>query len=127
MHRIAVVEDDTMMQNVLKAVFEGQDCELRVWGEGRSALAGIAAQPPDLILLDVHLPDMTGHDVCRALKADARTRSVPVLMLTGEARALEQRVAGLELGAEDYLFKPFSPKVLLARVRSLLKSGERAR
>lgn len=120
MHRIAVVEDDSMMHKVLTAVYKPDGYELSFWTEGGPALEELVRRPPHLILLDVNLPDMTGHEVCRRLKADKRTARVPVLMLTGEARALADRVSGLDLGAEDYLFKPFSPKILLARTRALL-------
>lgn len=125
MYRIAVVEDDSMMQKVLRAMFEANDCELRMWGDGRSALKELAGQKPDLVILDVNLPDMTGHDVCRSLKADPKTKAIPVLMLTGEARELQNRVNALELGADDYLFKPISPRVLVARVTSILRAKGR--
>lgn len=125
MNRIAAVEDDSMMQKLLQAMFEGTGLRLSIYGDGRSALSGISAEPPDLVILDINLPDMNGHEVCRCLKAHPRTRGIPVLMLTGEARKLESRVLGLELGADDYLFKPISPKVLIARVRSILKAARR--
>lgn len=125
MLRIAVVDDESEMHKILKASFSAQEYEMKSWYQGVVALREIPMAGIDLILLDVNLQDMTGHEVCRALKADARTRRIPVLLLTGEARSLENRVTGLESGAEDYLFKPFSPKVLLARVASLLKSSRR--
>lgn len=125
MYRIAVVEDDSMMQKVLRAMFEAHDCELRIWGDGNSALQELAGEKPDVVILDVNLPDMTGHDVCRSLKADPKTKAIPVLMLTGEARELQNRVNALELGADDYLFKPISPRVLVARVTSILRAKGR--
>ncbi|MDD5630047.1 MAG: response regulator [Elusimicrobia bacterium] len=125
MNRIAAVEDDSMMQKLLQAMFEGTGLRLSIYGDGRSALSGISAEPPDLVILDINLPDMNGHEVCRCLQAHPRTRGIAVLMLTGEARKLESRVLGLELGADDYLFKPISPKVLIARVRSILKAARR--
>ena len=76
---------------------------------GAGALAIAIAEKPDLIILDINLPDMNGMDVCRALKAEAKTRHIPVVMLTGEAREVVNRVEGLDIGAEDYLFKPISP------------------
>ena len=125
MYRIAVVEDDSMMQKVFRAMFEAQDCELRIWGDGASALRELADEKPDLVILDVNLPDMTGHDVCRSLKSDPKTSSIPILMLTGEARELQNRVQALELGADDYLFKPISPRILVARVTSILRAKGR--
>jgi DNA-binding response OmpR family regulator len=128
MHQIAVVEDDSLMHKLFKSIFQAPEFQLRIWDTGRPAIDAIPAEQPDLVLLDVNLPDMTGHDVCRALKSDPRSRDIPVLMLTGEALAVEYRVQGLELGADDYLFKPISPKVLLARVTSILRSrGSQAR
>lgn len=121
MYRIAAVEDDSLMQQMLSDLAASEGFEFVLYPDGGSALQSASKDRPDLILLDVHLPDMTGHEVCRALKADARTRHVPIVMLTGEARALESRVKGLDAGAEDYLFKPISPKVLMARVKSILK------
>lgn len=120
MDRLLIVEDDTLMQGVLRETLEGSGYEVLISGDGAAGLAKAKDARPDLILLDVNLPDQTGHEVCRALKADAATKGIPVLMLTGEARAVAQRVEGLDAGADDYLFKPVSPKVLLARVKSLL-------
>ena len=125
MHRIAIVEDDMIMQGVLKAMLEHAGFEVVIFQDGAEALAAIPAVRPDFIILDVNLPDMTGHDICRRLKQHPVLRDVPTIMLTGEARDLQQRVSGLEAGADDYLFKPIGPKVLLARIKALLKAGTR--
>ena len=125
MYRIAVVDDDSMMQKVLRAMFEAHDCEMRIWGDGKSALRELAAERPDLVILDVNLPDMTGHEVCRSLKSNPETKDIPVLMLTGEAREIDNRVRALELGADDYLFKPVGPRLLVSRVTALLRTKER--
>lgn len=128
MYRIAAVEDDSLMQKTLESIVSLEGFEFVLYPDGNTALANAHADRPDLILLDMHLPDMTGHEICRRLKADARTQHVPVVMLTGEARELESRVKGLEAGAEDYLFKPIGAKVLIARIRSILKvAGKPAR
>jgi DNA-binding response OmpR family regulator len=128
MYRIAAVEDDELMQKTLESIVSLEGFEFVLYPDGGTALAHAAGDRPDLILLDMHLPDMSGHEICRRLKADARTSHVPVVMLTGEARELENRVKGLDAGAEDYLFKPVSPKVLMARIRSILKvAGKPAR
>ena len=127
MYRVVMVEDDALMQGMLGEVLRGEGFECEVCPDGASALEVVPRERPDLVLLDVHLPDMDGHEVCRALKASARTREIPVIMLTGEARSLESRLSGLELGAEDYLFKPISPKVLVARIRSILETCGRPR
>lgn len=127
MYRIAVVEDDVLMQKMLILTLEAEGFEHVLCADGTSALERLPQERPDLILLDVNLPDIDGHEVCRRLKADALARAIPVIMLTGEAREIEQRTRGLEVGAEDYLFKPISPKVLCARIRAILLSAGRSR
>lgn len=121
MFRILMVEDDTLLQKLMGEIFTFEGYEFMFCPDGKSALETIPIKLPDLIIMDVHLPDMTGHQICRAIKSDSRTRHIPVIMLTGEARELENRVDGLNAGADDYLFKPISTKVLIARVQSLLK------
>lgn len=127
MYRIGLVEDDVLMQKMLISTIQAAGSECVLCPDGASALERLPKERPDLILLDVNLPDLDGHEICRRLKTDALTRAIPVIMLTGEARGLEQRVRGLELGAEDYLFKPISPKVLLARIRAILSTVGRSR
>lgn len=122
MYRILAVEDDAIMANMLQHVMRAESFEFFTCAQGGAALDLAVKEKPDVILLDIHLPDMDGHEVCRRLKADPRVRHIPVLMLTGEARAVESRVKGLDLGAEDYLFKPISPKVLVSRIKSILKA-----
>ena len=79
--------------------------------------------PPDLIILDLLLPGLEGTDVCRILKQDARTQSIPILMLTAKGEEID-RVVGLELGADDYVIKPFSPRELVLRVKAVLRRFE---
>ena len=112
-----------MMQKLLQTALVAAGYEFRLSEDGRSALAVALSEKPDLILLDVNLPDMTGIEICRALKAEPKTRHIPVLMLTGEAREIVTRVEGLDVGAEDYMFKPISPRVLIARISSILKQA----
>jgi two-component system alkaline phosphatase synthesis response regulator PhoP len=87
---------------------------------GEEALRRARSQPPDLIVLDLMLPGMDGLTVCRELKQDAKTRDLPIIILTAKGEEADI-VAGLELGADDYVTKPFSPRVLLARVRAVLR------
>ena len=124
MYRIMAVEDDPMMQMLLRDVIRGSGHEFVLCKSGQEALA-TAGEQPDLVLLDIHLPDMNGKDVCRALKTNPATKHIPVIMLTGEARSLEERVSGFEVGADDYLLKPISPKALSARILSLVRLGTR--
>ena len=121
MNRILVVEDDAMMQNLMKSLLRIEGFEVVISGSGREGLEAAAKEKPDLIILDVNLPDINGLDVCRSLKSDPVTRHMPVIMLTGEAREVGQRVTGLEVGAEDYILKPFESKALIARIRALIK------
>lgn len=127
MYRIGVVEDDVLMQKMLLLAFQAEGLECVLCPDGASALKRLPQERPDLILLDVDLPDIDGHEICRRLKGDPFARSIPVVMLTGVARGLTQRVRGLEFGAEDYLFKPISPKVLIARIYAIIASAGRAR
>ena len=120
MYRIIVIEDDLLMQRVLRDVIKPEGFEVRICPDGKTGLKTVPEDKPDLVILDVHLPDMDGHEVCRVLKSDPRTKRIPVLMLTGEARDIDSRVRGLEIGAEDYLFKPISGKVLVSRINSIL-------
>jgi two-component system phosphate regulon response regulator PhoB len=91
--------------------------------DGSSALEQLEKKRPALIILDLMLPDMDGKDICRALKSNPLTRSIPILMLTAKAEELD-RIVGFELGAEDYVTKPFSPRELVLRAKALLKRKE---
>ena len=92
---------------------------------GREALQTITERPPDLVVLDLMLPQVDGLEVCRLLRAHDATSGIPIIMLTARAEESE-RIVGLELGADDYLAKPFSPNELVARVRALLRRAQRA-
>jgi two-component system phosphate regulon response regulator PhoB len=92
---------------------------------GKDALRLARGERPDLILLDLMLPDIMGTEVCRALKADSATRDIPVIMVTAKGEEID-RVVGFEIGAEDYVTKPFSPRELILRIRSILRRSQRA-
>jgi two-component system, OmpR family, alkaline phosphatase synthesis response regulator PhoP len=122
--RILIVEDDPDIAELVarylgKAGFT-TDCA----AGGGQALAAIAAEPPDLLVLDLMLPQVDGLEVCRAVRANPATSALPIIMLTARAEESE-RIVGLELGADDYLAKPFSPNELVARVRALLRRAQR--
>lgn len=121
MYRILIIEDDPSVQDVLGQLLVRDGLEVLSAGDGAGGVRLAIAENPDLILLDVNLPDMDGFEVCTRLKAEPRTRHIPVVILTAEAREVGQRVRGLESGADDYLFKPISGKVLVARILSILK------
>ena len=118
--QILVVEDETDIRNliVLHLTREGFRC--RTAASGEDALREVKASRPDLIVLDLMLPGLDGLEVCRRLRGDAATAGLPVIMLTAKADEVD-RVVGLELGADDYVAKPFSPKELVARVRAVLR------
>src|SRR5207247_4574220 len=93
-------------------------------GSGAEALRAVGLRPPDLIVLDLMLPQVDGLEVCRRIRADEATAGLPIIMLTARAEESE-RIVGLEIGADDYLAKPFSPNELVARVRALLRRAQR--
>jgi DNA-binding response OmpR family regulator len=120
MSRVLVVEDDPDIAEliVMSLVREGHDASAIV--NGAEAIASVRSGPPDLVVLDRMLPGMDGLEVCRRLRADRTTAAVPVIMVTARAEEAD-RIAGLELGADDYVTKPFSPRELMARVKALLR------
>ncbi len=116
MTTIGVCEDDAQLRSVLTRAFRANDFEVVTVATGAEALRAFAARPPDVIVLDLGLPDADGRDVCLALKANGVT--APVLMLTAR-NGVHHRVSGFEAGADDYLGKPFALAELMARVRVL--------
>lgn len=115
--RILIVEDEpSICENVVYAL-EADGFTVSSVGTGRDALAQMKAQEFNLIILDVGLPDMTGFEVCKAIR---NTQSLPILFLTARSSEVD-RVVGLEIGGDDYVVKPFSPRELVARVRAILR------
>src|SRR5882724_6257756 len=123
MERILVVEDDRAVQKALKRLFEAEGFEVHISGDGVSALAAYRAAAPAAVVLDLRLPAMSGRDVCRELKQQAP--GLPVIVLSA-ASDVSDKVLLLELGADDYVTKPFSPRELLARVRAALRRTSRS-
>ena len=117
--RILIVEDHVNTAEMLTSYFEAQGYEASAVGWGEDALAFIEEVTPDLVVLDIHLPDIDGYEVCRQLRARRRTEHVPVIFLT-EKRQRGDKLAGLELGAADYITKPFDVQELRLRVRNVL-------
>jgi CheY-like chemotaxis protein len=121
--RILIAEDDADVRGALVSILEDDDYELVVARDGREALALALGRRPDLVILDVNMPILGGREVCRGLRAEPRTRDVPVVILTASASEADI-VEGFEGGATDYITKPFAPAMLRTRVRSwLLRSG----
>lgn len=115
-----IVEDDPNVGDVVMRYLERAGLEVDLVTDGSVALAALLSTPPDLVVLDVMLPGMDGLEVCRRLRA---TSPVPVIMLTALGEA-EDRIAGLEIGADDYMTKPFSPQELVLRVQSVLRRAQ---
>ncbi|HWC09332.1 MAG: two-component system, OmpR family, response regulator MprA [Solirubrobacterales bacterium] len=115
--RVLIVEDDTDIADVLRRSLRNEGYEVRTSGDGAEALDIAAGFMPDLVVLDLGLPGMDGIEVCRRLRSDG---DVPILMLTARSET-EDRVEGLDSGADDYLAKPFERQELLARIRALLR------
>jgi two-component system, OmpR family, alkaline phosphatase synthesis response regulator PhoP len=122
MERILVVEDDRAVQKALKRLFEAEGFAVEICGDGKSAVEAFRKAVPAAVVLDLRLPAMSGRDVCREVKQQAP--SVPILVLSA-ASDVSDKVLLLELGADDYVTKPFSPRELLARVRAALRRAVR--
>src|SRR6202140_926170 len=124
MTRILVVEDDRDIGELVCRYLEKASFRAELVSSGRDAVAALAAGPPDLLILDLMLPHVDGLEICRLLRANDKTAAIPIIMLTARAEESE-RIVGLEIGADDYLAKPFSPNELVARVRALLRRAQR--
>ena len=122
--RIVVVEDDPDISELVGRYLEKAGYQTERIATGGDALHAIVARPPDLIVLDLMLPQVDGLEICRTLRANAKTADIPIIMLTARGDEAE-RIVGLELGADDYLAKPFSPNELVARVRALFRRAKR--
>ncbi len=118
---ILVVDDVPVNVALMEKILRGADFETRGAGSGGEALALVAAKPPDLILLDVVMPDMDGFEVCTALRSDPATEQIPVIMVTAHEKESEDKARGLRSGANDYLTKPVNRDELLARIETQLR------
>jgi DNA-binding response OmpR family regulator len=118
--RILVVDDEPGLARALAINLRAHGYAVEAVGTGRDALSAASDEPPDLVVLDLGLPDLDGFELCRRLRGSA---DVPILILTARDEEAD-RVIGLELGADDYVTKPFSPRELVARVRAVLRRAE---
>ncbi|MFI5889892.1 response regulator transcription factor [Actinoplanes sp. NPDC051513] len=117
-HRVLVVDDDPTVSDVVRRYLEQDGCEVRLAADGADGLAAVAADVPDLVVLDLMMPGIDGIEVCRRLRR--QLPGLPVIMLTALGEEAD-RVLGLEVGADDYVTKPFSPRELVLRIRSVLR------
>jgi two-component system alkaline phosphatase synthesis response regulator PhoP len=122
--RILVAEDDAEVMDLVRVYLAREGFEVAAAGDGETALELAQSRGPDLLVLDVMLPKLDGWAVCRRLREQEATRRLPIVMLTSRSDEMD-RVLGLELGADDYVTKPFSPRELVARIKAVLRrSGE---
>jgi two-component system, OmpR family, alkaline phosphatase synthesis response regulator PhoP len=122
--KILIIEDERDILNLVVHYLEKDGFRTRTAMDGPEGLMAARREHPDLIVLDLMLPGLDGLEVCKKLRADAGSALIPIIMLTAKSE-LTDRVVGLELGADDYVTKPFSPKELIARVKALLRRAER--
>jgi DNA-binding response OmpR family regulator len=122
--RLLVVEDDPDIANLLKHSLTRAGFAVDVLHSGSEVVSRVRADMPDLVLLDLMLPGLDGLEICRNLRSDPRTAAIAIIMLTARAEESD-RIVGLELGADDYITKPFSPNEVVARVRALLRRAHR--
>jgi DNA-binding response OmpR family regulator len=118
--RVLIVDDDPLVREGLERLFREEGLQVTLAANGKEALKAIADQRPDALVLDFNMPDMTGHEVCRRVRADPTANAIAILILTGE-KSSELPADSLNGGADDYVAKPFNMKELLARVRALLR------
>ena len=123
--RILVVDDEPEAVELIEFNLKQAGYAVTTAADGAEALKKAHAQPPELIILDVMLPEMDGFEACKVLRLDPATMRVPIIMLTAKAAEID-RVLGLELGADDHLTKPFSPRELLLRIKKILARGQTA-
>jgi two-component system phosphate regulon response regulator PhoB len=122
-HKILVVEDEADVLDLLLINLRAAGFAVVSVEDGAQALAKVRSESPSLIILDLMLPKMSGLEICKVLKSEAATRNIPVIMLTAKAEEVD-KIVGLELGADDYVTKPFSPRELILRVNRSLRRGK---
>ena len=121
--RILIVEDDKHISKLVKFNLEKVNYDCAVATTGEKALEALDARPVELIILDIMLPGMDGFGICRAIKEKEKLKNIPIIMLTAKGEEVD-RIVGPELGADDYIVKPFSPRELVLRVKAILKRGK---
>lgn len=123
--RIVIIEDEDDIVQMVRYNFLKEGFDVESYARGKDGIEAMRRNPPDLLLLDIMLPDQDGLTICRLLRADNRLKSLPVVFLTARGEEVD-RIVGLELGADDYVVKPFSPRELVARVKAVLRRQSRA-
>lgn len=121
--RILLIEDEEDIAALIKLQAELSGYKLHVEVDGINGYRAIEREKPDLVVLDLMLPGMNGYDICRKIKANSELRNIPVIILSAKNEELDV-LLGLELGADDYVAKPFSPKILISRIKAVLRRGK---
>jgi two-component system, OmpR family, alkaline phosphatase synthesis response regulator PhoP len=122
--RVVIIEDEKDIVELVRYNFRKEGFEVESFGRGHEGLDFLRRNPADIVLLDILLPDDDGFNICRRLRADDRLRALPVIFLTAKGEEVD-RVLGLEIGGDDYVVKPFSPRELVARVKAVMRRQER--
>src|ERR1700685_2371684 len=123
MKRVLLIEDDRDIVELVRYNLEREGFQVAAATDGASGLAQIRKTPPDILLLDLMLPKLSGLDICKEIRRDTSLNRLPILMLTARGEEADRGV-GLEMGADDYVTKPFSPRALVARVKALLRRAQ---
>jgi len=123
--RVLVVDDDPDIAQLVAHYLEKAGVSTELIANGRDAISANTARPPDVLVLDLMLPQVDGLEICRVIRGNAATATIPIIMLTARAEESD-RIVGLEIGADDYVAKPFSPNELVARIRALVRRAQRA-
>ncbi len=122
--KILIVDDDDNIAELISLYLLKECYDTRIAGDGAAALASVRSWQPDLMLLDLMLPGMDGYQVCREVRSSAESADLPIIMLSAKGEIFD-KVLGLEMGADDYMEKPFDPKELVARVKAVLRRSHR--
>lgn len=123
---VVIIEDDIAILDLIKYNLEKNGYPTRGFTNGYDGLDYILKHPPALLILDLMLPDIDGFEICKDLKNNQKTKNIPIIILTAKSEEVD-RVLGLELGADDYIIKPFSPRELIARIKAVLRRYEQQR
>jgi two-component system alkaline phosphatase synthesis response regulator PhoP len=122
--KILVVDDEVYILHILDFILGAENYDVITASNGEQALQKVRDENPDLIVLDIMMPKLDGYETCRIIKNDPKTKSIPVILLTAKGREVDQKL-GKEVGASDYITKPFSPSKLIERVQAILGVGKR--
>jgi phosphate regulon transcriptional regulator PhoB len=118
--RILIIEDEPDIVQLVRYSFQKEGFQVDSASRGKDGLEQLYRKPPDLVLVDIMLPDIDGIDICRKIRSEEKLKSIPIIFLTAKGSEID-RILGLEIGADDYVVKPFSPRELLARVKAVLR------